>query len=309
MTASKPLISVAMATYNGEKYLCEQLDSILAQTYPNLEIIIVDDGSLDGTLSILSEYQQRYTQITIFPNMINLGVVKSFERAIGLCSGDYVALADQDDVWFPNKISELFEQIGSNLLIHSDDILVDDNLQILQASHFAWGKQSDKSNFFDYLVNVNVTGCTAMLSRELLNFTLPFKSYSLPHDWYLTYYAAYLGRVKLHLKPLLYYRQHAVNVSGARKKSFEQYRKNCFEVGTGLNDLLADSFFKQNADLILMRNYKLGIVNRTWLNFADMCGLLRKGKIGYKLLIFYVLMTIPPISLSAKIYDVLRKYI
>ena len=309
MTTYKPMISIAMATYNGEKYLREQLDSILLQTYSNLEIIIVDDASLDSTLLILNEYQQSHANIKIFPNEINLGVVKSFEKAIGLCSGEYVALADQDDVWFPNKIAVLLAEIGDNLLIHSDDILVDENLQILASSHFAWGKQANKSNFFDYLVNVNVTGCTVMFSRELINLILPFKSHSLPHDWYLTYYAAYLGRVKLYLQPLLYYRQHEINVSGARKKTFGQYIKNCSEVSSGLNDLLVDNFFQQNVDLILVRNYKQGIVRRNLLSLKDIFQLLQKGKVGLKLLVFYWLMTIPSLSFSEKIYNMIRKFV
>lgn len=309
MTTYKPMISIAMATYNGEKYLCEQLDSILAQTCSVDEIVIVDDASSDNTLAILNEYQQSYKNIKIFPNNVNLGVIKSFEKAIGLCSGDYIALADQDDVWFPNKIADLLAQIGDNLLIHSDDVLVDENLKVIELSHFAWGKQSNKSTFFDYLVNVNVTGCTVMFSRELINLALPFKSYSLPHDWYLTYYAAYLSRIKLYLQPLLYYRQHEINVSGARKKTFAQYLKNCSEVSAGLNDLLVDNLFQQNIDLILMRNYKQGIVKRNLLSIKDVFQLLQKGKVGLKLLAFYYLMTLPSLSFSEKIYNVIRKYI
>jgi hypothetical protein len=148
-----------------------------------------------------------------------------------------------------------------------------------------------------------------MFSRELINLILPFKSHSLPHDWYLTYYAAYLGRVKLYLQPLLYYRQHEINVSGARKKTFVQYIKNCSEVSSGLNDLLADNFFQQNVDLILMRNYKQGIVRRSWLNLGDTAKLLKKGIIGFKLLVFYWLMAIPPSSLSCKIYNMIRKFV
>lgn len=309
MMSNELIISVAMATYNGEKYLREQLDSILLQTRLVDEIIVVDDGSSDSTLLILDEYKQRYENIKVFSNKINLGVVKSFELAISLCSGDYIALSDQDDVWFPNKIAVLLEQIGNNLLIHSDDVLVDDSLQVIESSHFAWGKQVDKINFFDYLVNVNVTGCTVMFSRELVNLALPFKSYSLPHDWYLTYYAAYLSRIKLYLQPLLYYRQHEINVSGARKKTFAQYIRNCAEVGLGLNDVLKDDFFRRDSDLILMCNYKQGVAQRSLLGYREIFQLLRKGKVGCKLLIFYWLMTLPPLSLSEKIYNIIRKYI
>ena len=106
------LVSVAMATYNGEKYLVEQLDSILTQTHPIYEIIIVDDGSSDKTLDILNSYQDKFGNIKVYPNSENLGVVKSFERAIMLTSGDYIALSDQDDVWSNDKIAKLVDALG-----------------------------------------------------------------------------------------------------------------------------------------------------------------------------------------------------
>lgn len=303
------LVSVAMATYNGEKYLTEQLDSILNQNYPIYEIIVVDDGSSDRTLNILNSYKEKYSNIKVYPNPENLGVVKSFERAIMLTSGDYIALSDQDDVWFENKIEELVAEIDDNLLIHSDAVLVDDDLKVLQPSHFAWGKQADKDGFFNYLLNSNVTGCTVLLSRELVNLTVPFKSYVLPHDWYFSYYAAYCGRIKLYLKPLIYYRQHAVNVSGAKKKSFAQYRQNCLDLGNGYNDLLKDKFFAMDKSLVFMCNYKLSIYFRRWIGEDSIFQLLKMKKQGIKLLVFYFMMTKLPLSLSERFYNVLRKFI
>jgi glycosyltransferase involved in cell wall biosynthesis len=303
------LVSIAMATYNGEKYLSQQLDSILNQTHPIYEIIIVDDGSSDGTLNILNAYRDKYSNIKVYPNPENLGVVKSFERAIMLASGDYVALADQDDVWFNNKIEVLVAEIGDNLLIHSDAVLVDDDLNVLQPSHFAWGKQADKEGFFNYLVNSNVTGCTVLMSRELINLTLPFRSYVLPHDWYFSYYAAYCGRIKLYLKPLIYYRQHAVNVSGAKKKTFAQYRQNCLDLGSGYNDLLKDKFFAMDKSLVFMCDYKLSLYSRRWHGENSIFQLLKMKKQGVKLLVFYFMMTKLPLSLSERFYNILRKFI
>lgn len=298
-----------MATYNGEKYLSQQLDSILNQTHPIYEIIIVDDGSSDDTLNILNTYRDKYNNIKVYPNPENIGVVKSFERAIMLASGDYVALADQDDVWFNNKIEVLVAEIGDNLLIHSDAVLVDDDMNVLQPSHFAWGKQSDKNGFFDYLVNSNVTGCTVLMSRELINLTLPLRSYVLPHDWYFSYYAAYCGRIKLYLEPLIYYRQHAVNVSGAKKKTFTQYRQNCLDLGSGYNDLLKDKFFAMDKSLVFMCDYKLSLYSRRWHGENSIFQLLKIKKQGIKLLVFYFMMTKLPLSLSERFYNLLRKFI
>lgn len=303
------LVSIVMATYNGEKYLSQQLDSILNQTHPIYEIIIVDDGSSDDTLNILNTYRDKYSNIKVYPNSENIGVVKSFEQAIMLASGGYVALADQDDVWLNNKIEVLVAEIGDNLLIHSDAVLVDDDMNILQPSHFAWGKQSDKNGFFDYLVNSNVTGCTVLMSRELINLTLPFRSYVLPHDWYFSYYAAYCGRIKLYLEPLIYYRQHAVNVSGAKKKTFAQYRQNCLDLGSGYNDLLKDKFFAMDKSLVFMCDYKLSLYSRRWHGENSIFQLLKMKKQGIKLLIFYFMMTKLPLSLSERFYNILRKFI
>lgn len=306
---SKKLVSIAMATFNGQLYLREQLDSIVAQTYDNLELIIVDDCSTDDTLMLLHSYKKKYENIKIFQNKINLGVVKSFEKAINLCSGDFIALSDQDDVWFSNKIAILVAQIGDNWLIHSDSTLVDEQLNVLQESHFKCGKQSNKVDFFDYLINVNVTGCTAMVSRQLLNIALPFKTYYLPHDWYLTYYAAYCSKIKLINIPLIYYRQHTLNVSGAKKKNFDQYIKSNISIGLGLNELMNDLYFQGCIELQLMTNYKLSLSNRKLIKFINIIRLIMKKKRGIKLIIFYLLMVLPPKNISKILYNAIRKLI
>ena len=97
-----PLISIAIATYNGEKYLEEQLDSIYAQTYKNIEVIVTDDCSSDKTVEILKKYYKSHGLKYVI-NETNLGFVKNFEKAISLCRGDYIALSDQDDIWLSTQ--------------------------------------------------------------------------------------------------------------------------------------------------------------------------------------------------------------
>src|SRR5574344_2136916 len=99
------MISLALPTYNGEKYLREQLDSIFNQTMVPEEIVVVDDRSTDSTIQILEEYKQKYG-LKYYINEQNLGYNKNFEKAITLCQGDYIALCDQDDVWLPEKIEK-----------------------------------------------------------------------------------------------------------------------------------------------------------------------------------------------------------
>src|SRR4051812_17962871 len=104
MNAQTELVSVAMATYNGARYVAEQLDSILQQTYSLIEIVVVDDGSKDETVEIIKEYQAQHPCIRLYQNEINIGVNKTFEKAISYCSGEYIALSDQDDIWMPEKV-------------------------------------------------------------------------------------------------------------------------------------------------------------------------------------------------------------
>ena len=99
-----PLVSVALCTYNGAAYLPEQLETIINQSYVNLEIVISDDGSTDNTTRIIKEFQQKDHRIKFFQNETNLGYNKNFEKVFSLCLGDYIAIADQDDIWEVNKI-------------------------------------------------------------------------------------------------------------------------------------------------------------------------------------------------------------
>ena len=112
-------VSVVMCTYNGEKYLREQIDSILGQTYPIYELLIVDDCSVDSTMDILVEYQNLYPNVHIVKNGCNLGVQENFRKAFFLAKGEFIAIADQDDIWKPYKIADLVSYIGDNYLIFS----------------------------------------------------------------------------------------------------------------------------------------------------------------------------------------------
>ena len=102
-----PMVSIAMCTYNGEKWLRAQLDSILSQTYTNLELVIIDDGSRDRTIDIIKEYAAGDPRIKYHVNAETLGYNRNFEKALRLCSSDLIAISDQDDIWQPHKIMSL----------------------------------------------------------------------------------------------------------------------------------------------------------------------------------------------------------
>src|SRR2546428_7089887 len=120
MTKSKsPLISVALCSYNGSKFIEEQIQSILKQSYSNLEVVICDDGSTDGTWETLCRLSTTDDRIKIYANEINLGYNKNFDKAFSLCAGEYIAISDQDDVWMTHKLERLLDCIGENLVIGS----------------------------------------------------------------------------------------------------------------------------------------------------------------------------------------------
>src|SRR5450755_302603 len=131
MIYSTPLVSIAMATYNGASYIAQQLNSLLKQTYPNLEIIVTDDASTDGTLAILENFKNKHDNIKIFNNATNQGITYSFEHSIRNCSGDFIAISDQDDIWELTKIEVLLSAMKNEDVIYSDSELVDKNGQPL----------------------------------------------------------------------------------------------------------------------------------------------------------------------------------
>src|SRR5258706_11226368 len=140
-----PLVSLVIATYNGEKYLREQLDSIFNQTYSNLEVIAIDDCSSDFSVQILNEYASRHSNMTVFLNPSNLKHVKTFEKGISLTHGDYIGLCDQDDIWDVSKIEETMKAFDDGVLLtYCDSMFVDENGQSLGR------KISDIKNLTDY---------------------------------------------------------------------------------------------------------------------------------------------------------------
>lgn len=299
-------ISIAIATYNGEKYLAAQLDSILQQTYSAAEIVIIDDCSYDNTWSILQNYAKQYPQIKLYQNESNLGACSSFSKAISLCSSEYIALADQDDVWLPNKLATLLDNIGDSLLIHSDAFIVDENLNIL-TNTFSKGVMN-QTNFIDYLFANNVTGCTCMFSRELVSKSFPMPNFYM-HDHYLVISASYLGTVKYLPQALIYYRQHTGNQIGENSRvTFDKFLRARTIVGNSLKNLaIHPSFTKSSQQINLIADYHLSIAVGKWHSNVSVLNLIKLKK-GVKYLIsFYILIGFGVPRLAKFLYTALKK--
>jgi len=209
-----PLISIAMATYNGEKYLEEQLDSIYAQTYKNIEVIVTDDCSTDKTVEILEQYSKSHG-LKYYVNEENLGFVKNFEKAITLCKGEYIALSDQDDIWETDKIYTLYQYMKDALLIHSDALLIDDAGDVIEPSYTQNSHKVLRKDIIEYFFNNDVTGCTMMFSRKLLSMILPIPENIIAHDWWIAIQAKQQGKITYVPGARVRYRQHQNNQIGA----------------------------------------------------------------------------------------------
>ncbi|MCE7041096.1 glycosyltransferase family 2 protein [Dyadobacter sp. CY312] len=208
-----PLVSIVMATYNGERFLREQLDSLINQTYPNTEIVIVDDASTDGTIAILEEYVLSYKSIRLHKSEKNLGYIKNFEKGILLCEGEYIALSDQDDIWLPEKISKLMATRQDYPLIYCNSELINAEGQSLGI------KLTDIKNLVDFWSPVNyVIGGTASGHAMLVKKSVIHQSLPLPllvtHDYWIGFVATFSGKLKFVDEVLVLYRQHGGNVVG-----------------------------------------------------------------------------------------------
>ena len=211
-----------MTTYNGAKYLREQIESILNQYEKDFELIICDDCSSDDTLLILSEYSNNDSRIQIYKNENNLGYVKNFEKAISLCKGDYIALSDQDDIWLPEHLSVLLENIksGDYSLVGANALLVDSENNNLKSKLINNNTlPNEKLDFEIMLLYRNVFQGAAMLfDKKVLEKALPFPEDMKYHDWWLALVASEDKGVNYVDVPVLRYRQHGNNASGNHKK-------------------------------------------------------------------------------------------
>lgn len=206
------MISVCMATYNGEKYIREQMDSILKQLGVDDEVIISDDGSTDETKAIIESIEDN--RIRYVKNAGTHGFTHNFENALRLAKGDYIILSDQDDVWMDDKISTVMEDLRLYDFVTHDCITVDGDFNIISESRF---KEFDmKPGFIRHLIKSRFLGCCMAFNRVLLEAALPFPSndFLIEHDIWLAAVGFLYFKSTMINKPLIYYRRHENNVSG-----------------------------------------------------------------------------------------------
>lgn len=211
------MISVCIATYNGEKYIQEQLSSILKQLNNNDEVIISDDHSIDNTLELIKSLND--SRIKVFINDKEKGYTRNFENALEKASGDIIFLSDQDDVWMDDKVTISLENLKNYDMVVCNAELVDSSLNKLNETVFDF--RNVKSGFINNFIQIKYLGCSMAFKRCVLDKSLPFPASQklIPHDSWLTLVSEMFYKVKLIEKPLMYYRRHDNNTSNGGAKS------------------------------------------------------------------------------------------
>ncbi|NDP19744.1 MAG: glycosyltransferase family 2 protein [Paludibacter sp.] len=208
------MISVCLPTYNGEKYILQQIESILIQLSDIDELILSDDGSTDNTCNIIKAIKD--IRINLITNPTN-GVISNVENALMNAKGDFIFLSDQDDIWLPNKVSVSLTALTNSDLIISDCYITDKDLNIIGESFFK--RNNSKRNKWKALIRNSYLGCCMAFNRSVLNDALPFPTDIPMHDIWIGNVAAFRHKVSFIDDKLIYYRRHGYNASTAAEPS------------------------------------------------------------------------------------------
>lgn len=231
-------VDILLATYNGEQYLKEQLDSIIAQSYNEFRLLISDDASTDDTVKILKEYAEKDNRITVFFQKENSGVIKNFEFLLKKVENEYYMFSDQDDIWKEDKIEKSIKRIEEtdSSLVYTDLEVVDSDLNVIYKSYWKlkgiYNKIKKYNNFESLYLNNFVTGCTIISKKDFIKDVLPLPNTSkfVLHDYWIPLLLSQKHKISYIEEPLIKYRQHKNNKIGSKKKvdelkEFEEIRE------------------------------------------------------------------------------------
>ena len=279
-------IDILLATYNGEKYLKCQIDSILNQTHKNIRLLINDDCSTDNTRAILKEYEEKDDRIKVKYNEKNLGYVKNFEDLLKRVENKYFALSDQDDFWKEEKIekslNKLLEEDAD--LVFTDLEPVDEKLNTITPSMVRF-MQMDKNikkhqDYKSVFLRNCVTGCTILSKKELINEYIPIPTKEpMVHDWWMALIISQIGKITFLDEPTIKYRQHGNNqlgIYGMKNyiQDFDEYREKYIQLKLDQFNLYVENeqFFKNKELITLSKNaikYLEDIRVKRYFNFKN----------------------------------------
>lgn len=215
------MISICMTTCNGERYVQAQIESILSQIGEQDELVVSDDGSTDRTLELISQIGD--VRIVLLSNNGPSGVVKNVEHALRHSQGEYIFLADQDDVWLPGKVSRIMSALEHCDLVVSDCYVTDQFLTVIHSSLFQ--RIHSGPGFFRNLYRNSYIGCCMAMRRRVLSRALPFPDNTPMHDWWIGLIGEAAYRTEFIAEPLMLYRRHGSNVSLTSNRSSFSFMK------------------------------------------------------------------------------------
>jgi glycosyltransferase involved in cell wall biosynthesis len=261
-------VAILLSTYNGEKYIIDQLKSLLNQSYTNWKLYIRDDGSIDNTKNIITHFAKSYPSkiFLISDNLGKLCSAKSFMILLEKVESDYYMFCDQDDIWIYNKIElslakilNLQKMYGKvPILVFTDLLVVDKDLNVINSSlwNFSNINPEHVRNFYNLATNSSVTGCTILMNDLLKKNSFPIPANLVMHDWWLALLACRVGVIDYISNATVLYRQHSLNVIGAEPSYVKtiQYKikniKQIFKKNKYFLFMIIDKRLKANLFLV-----------------------------------------------------------
>jgi glycosyltransferase involved in cell wall biosynthesis len=239
------MIAILLSTYNGERFLEEQIYSIISQTVSDWKLYITDDGSIDKTIDIIKYFTTSYNNIFYLHSPSHKGAKNSYIWLLNEIHENYYMFCDQDDVWLPSKISKTFsymikiqkENPNKPILVHSDLIVVDENMHVISDSFSNYANLYLKDKSFNfYSAFNNVTGCTVMINKIARDLSLfPPTTFGMHDSWISKVVSFHNGIIEYIHDPLIKYRQHNNNTIGAKQD--ESFMKKC----TNIHNILSSN--------------------------------------------------------------------
>lgn len=273
------MIDIILATYNGEKYLANQIDSIISQTHKEWRLLIHDDGSLDQTVDIIKEYQRIYPAKIFFVDdgIKGLGVKDNFAHLMTLATSDYIMFCDQDDIWFNDKVEKSLELMDSKessvgtstpIGVFSDLEVVGEDLRPIAKSIWAYIDVSPRlaESIKRLAIRNCIIGCTMMINKYALRLSLPIPTEAVMHDWWVgLVILKNRGYLLPITQPTALYRQHGSNVVGAKK----------FNIINNIQKSVNISKFLENQEQIFRMSKRIGAIeNRPLFALTKFCVLM-----------------------------------
>ena len=285
------MISILLPTYNGERFISKQIDSILAQSFQDFRLYILDDGSTDTTFSIVKEYARRNPGVIFAEqNEVNSGGAQSnFIRLMMRIKDDYVMLCDQDDVWMDDKIELSLEKAEemeraygytTPILVHTDLTVVDEELKIISESYKSMANLDYRFNRLNNLITMNVpTGCTIMYNRALADLITVEPDFMVMHDWWVSLIAAAFGEIGCVNTQTVLYRQHGGQVVGAKNVLSIKYIRYVLSHISVMADKLNNSYRQARSFLKIYSEDLTGVQLELFSAHSSMPRYSKLGKI------------------------------